>query len=190
MDLYEAIEKRRTIRAYKGAATEEQLRRIVLAGAKAPSARNSQPWEFIIVEDPVLVQQLAELKYQLSLQSQAGPEQREQMEQMAAAQRDSFRNASVLAVCNKVDWERSCWLAIENISLAAVAEGLGTGIVLYWDEARAMAGELLGLPPDMELTAILKVGTPAEEGHARDRNPYASKRPEFSWLHKNRYRGK
>jgi nitroreductase len=66
MDLYEAIEKRRSIRVYKKGATEEQLRKIILAGSKAPSAVNRQPWEFIIVEDQKIIDQLAELKYQLN----------------------------------------------------------------------------------------------------------------------------
>ena len=36
MDVYDAIEKRRTIRIYRGKATEEQIRRLLLAGSKAP----------------------------------------------------------------------------------------------------------------------------------------------------------
>ena len=67
MDLYEVIEKRRSIRVCKKGATEEQLRKIILAGTKAPSAVNRQPWEFIIVEDPDIIDQLAELKYQLNI---------------------------------------------------------------------------------------------------------------------------
>ena len=191
MDLYEAIEKRRTIRVYQGGATEEQLRRIILAGTKAPSARNSQPWEFIIVEDQSIIDQLAEMKYELTLKGPAGnAEARAKMEKVAVAQKESFRNASIVAVCNRVEWERSLWLCIENISLAAVAEGLGTGIVLYWDEEKAMAGELLGLPGDYELTAVLKIGVPGEEGYSREENPNAPRRPDFSWLHKDRYQAK
>jgi len=65
MDVYEAIEKRRTIRVFKKGATEEQLRRIILAGSKAPSGGTST-WEFIVVDDPKIIDQLAELKYQLN----------------------------------------------------------------------------------------------------------------------------
>ena len=42
MDLYEAIEKRRTVRKFKSPATEEQLKKIISAGVKAPSAGNKQ----------------------------------------------------------------------------------------------------------------------------------------------------
>ena len=37
MDVYEAIEKRRSVRKFKGPVTEEQLGRILQAGAPAPS---------------------------------------------------------------------------------------------------------------------------------------------------------
>ena len=189
MDLYEAIEKRRTIRIFKKGASEEQLKKIILAGTKAPSAVNSQPWEFIIVRDKRIIDQLSEIKYQ---QTRRAPPKRlegdpEALARVAQAQMDSFRNASIVAVCPKVDWERSVWRCIEYMSLASVAEGLGSGIVLYWGEGQKEAGKLLELPEDYELTAILKIGVPGEEGYPREKNPYAPRRPEFSWLHKDHF---
>ena len=59
MDVYEAIEKRRTIRIFKKGATEAQLKKIILAGSKAPSGGGSQPWEFIIIDDQKIIDQLA-----------------------------------------------------------------------------------------------------------------------------------
>jgi nitroreductase len=73
------------------------------------------------------------------------------------------------------------------MSLAAVAEGLGSCIVLLWDEEKRQAEKLLGLPENYELTALLKIGVPGEKGFARDKNPRGPRRPEFSWLHKNRF---
>ena len=49
MDVWEVIEKRRTVRAFKGPVPEQLLRRLILAGSRAPSGSNSQPWEFIII---------------------------------------------------------------------------------------------------------------------------------------------
>ncbi|MBW1775104.1 MAG: nitroreductase family protein [Deltaproteobacteria bacterium] len=189
MDFYEVIEKRRSIRVCKQGATEEQLRKIILAGTKAPSAVNRQPWEFIIVEDQGMIDQLAELKYQLNRKKDPdrGDNTDEELEKGALRQKRYFRNTSLVAVCNEVEWERSVWLSIENMSLAAVAEGLGSCIVLLWGEEKAMAEELLGLPGNYELTALLKIGVPGEKGLAPDKNPWAPRRPEFSWLHKNRF---
>jgi len=189
MDLYEAIEKRRSIRVCRQGAKQEQLRRIILAGTKAPSAVNRQPWEFIIVEAHSIVAQLAELKYQLNRKKDPDREDLtdEAREKGALRQKRYFRNTSIVAVCNEKGWERSVWLAIENMSLAVVAEGLGSCIVLYWGEEKKKAEALLGLPQNYELTALLKVGVPGEKGFARDRNPRGPRRPDFSWLHMDRF---
>lgn len=184
MELYEAIEKRRTIRVFTAPATEEQLKKIVMAGTKAPSGRNTQPWEFIHVEDPALVEQIAQIKYDITMNmAKDNPD----APTMAAIQKNSFNNVSVLAVCFQPMGEASTWLAIENISLAAVAEGLGTSIAFYMGEPKAMVEELLGLPANYGLTCILKVGVPGEEGYDRYDSPYGPRRPEYSWLHKNRF---
>jgi len=188
VDLYEAIEKRRTIRVFKQPATEDQLKRIILAGTKAPSGLNNQPWEFVVVEDQSLINEIAGLKYEMTFKlAPADGKDMDKFEKMASAQRDSFRNSSVLAVFHKEGGDVSSWLCIENISLAAVAEGLGSGIVFYLPEQRVKINKLLGLPGDYDLTAVLKIGVPGEEGYQREKNPYAARRPEFSWLHKNRY---
>jgi nitroreductase len=188
MDMYEAIEKRRTIRIFKSGASEEQLRKIILAGTKAPSAVNRQPWEFIIVKDQDIIDQLSEIKREQTRKSPPKTAKGvDAVESIANAQKNSFRNASIVAVCHIVEWERSVWLCIENMSLAAVAEGLGSGIVLYWGEGKKEAEKTLGLPEGYELTALLKIGQPAEEGYPREKNPYAPRRPEFSWLHMDRF---
>jgi nitroreductase len=189
MELYEAIEKRRTIRVFKKGATHEQLRKIMQAGTKAPSAVNRQPWEFILVEDKVTIDQLSDIKYR---QTKSHPPQKVEgdpaaVEKLAQAQKDSFYNTSIVVVCHMVEWERSVWMCIENMSLAATAEGLGSGIVLYWGEGQKEVGSVLGLPEEYEVTALLKIGVPGEEGYSRDKNPYYPRRPEFSWLHHDRF---
>ncbi len=64
MELYEAIARRRTIRGFTKPASEEALQRIIRAGSMAASPINSQPWEFIIIDDPRLIEQIAGHKYQ------------------------------------------------------------------------------------------------------------------------------
>jgi nitroreductase len=188
MDFYEAIEKRRTIRVFKSPATEDQLKRIILTGTKAPSGMNSQPWEFVIVEDQSLIDKLADLKYRLTLKmAPADGTDQESFKQRAHGQRESFRNGSVLAVFHQKGQDASTWLAIGNISLAAVAEGLGSGITFYAPEERSIIAELLGFSADYDLTAVLKIGIPGEEGYRRETNPNGPRRPEFSWLHKNKF---
>ena len=191
MDVYEAIEKRRTIRIFKQGASEEQLKKIILAGTKAPSAMNYQPWEFIIVDDQKIIDQLAELKYQqnrrLSPSRYGEGAGQNEVEERALKQKKSFQNASIVAICNQAGQASGALLCIQNISLAAVAEGLGSGIVTYWGEHKEEVEKILGLPEGYKLTALMKFGVPGEEGIPKDKIPYTPRRPEFSWLHKNRF---
>lgn len=184
MDLYEAIERRRTVRVFKGAASEDQLRKLILAASKAPSGGNSQPWEFVILKDQKMIDQFAELKYQLNkgYGLKEGDDPKE-VEARARKQKESFKNAAAVAVCCKKGGASGAWLCIENMSLAAVAEGLGSGIVTYWDKQKEEGQKLLGLPDGYELIAIMKIGIPGEEASAG-----ASKRPDFSWWHINKFK--
>ena len=182
MELHEAIEKRRTIRIFQKKASEEQLKKIILAGVQAPSAGNSQPWEFIIIDDQKIIDQIAEQKYQLSLtmppRAGEGPDEGHKR---ALGQKKSFENASAVAVCYQNGHAASAWLSIENMSLAAVGNGLGTGIVVFWSEQEKEVKKILGIPQDYELAAVLKIGEPGETPSS------PPKRPEFSWLHRNRF---
>jgi nitroreductase len=182
MELHEAIEKRRTIRIFKQGVTETQLRKLLAAGAKAPSTRNKQSWEFILVEDRTRVDRIAELKYQYNRKFAPGPgESQQEVEERARNQQKWFQNASVVAVCTQGGDVASAWLAAENISLAAVAEGLGSGIIGFGGEEKKAVEVLLGLPAGYELTCILKLGVP--EGAVTK----PAQRPEFSWLHTNTF---
>ena len=182
MDIYEAIEKRRTIRIFKKGATEEQLKKIMLAGSKAPSGGGSQPWEFIVIDDPKLIDRLAEIKYQLNrtFAPKVGQTQQD-VEAGALNQKKWFQNSSVVAVCTAVQQSAAGWLAIENMSLAAVAEGLGSNIISYWADGKKEVEQLLGLPKDYELVCLLKFGVPGEVPAP------AKRRAEYSWLHKNKF---
>ena len=182
MDLHEAIEKRRSIRVYKKKAADEQVQRLLVAGAKAPSAGNGQPWEFILIDDQKIIDQLGEIKYHLNRQFAPRPgETQKNVEERALFQKKSFENASVAAVCCGSGQSASGWLCIENIALAAVADGLGTCVVSYWDEGKKEAERLLGIPKDYEMVCVLKIGVPGEEGAPRQR------RPEGTWLHRNQF---
>ncbi len=182
MEIYEAIEKRRTVRVFKKGATEEQLRKILLSGSKAPSAGNRQSWEFIVVDDPKIIDQFGEIKFQQNRKFSPGSgETQKEVDARALSQKTWFQNASVVAVCTKSGDAGTGWLAVENMSLAATAEGLGSNIISYWDQWQKDVEKILGLPGDYELTCVVKFGVP--EGGVG----VPKKRPEFSWLHKNKF---
>ena len=183
MELYQAIEQRRTIRKFQGAATEDQLKRILAAGTQAPSGMNKQNWEFVAVDDPAIMDKISQVKYVYNRGKAAGEEVPEEQEKGALKQRDSFNNASLIVVyCNRELADTvGPWCCIENMLLAAVAEGLGTRIARFGGDAIGQINNLLHAPQQMELVAAISIGIPAEEPAPR------KLRPEGSWLHRNRF---
>ncbi len=60
MDVFEATEKRRSIRKFKpDAIPDEHLKRILKTAHEAPSGGNRQPWKFIVVKDAETKKELA-----------------------------------------------------------------------------------------------------------------------------------
>lgn len=177
MEIYEAIEKRRTVRSFVQGASEEALRKIILAGTKALSAGNSQPWEFVHVDDPRIIDQIAEHKYQMNLEISP--------EADALKQKEAYRNCSVVAVCHKEGQAVSAWTCIQNIALAATAEGLGILPSTFWGEHQKAVEKLLGLPEGYKLGTVVLTGV--QEGYPDTKYPVPQRRPEFSWLHRNKF---
>jgi len=210
MDVYEAIEKRRTIRNFKQGISEDQLRKLLLAGAKAPSGSNVQPWEFIVIDDSKILEQIAEHKYQQSLKMRIDqmvlddPSIIEQIYGQTLKlpsslrmkeQKNNYLNSTVVAVCNKkghgigrklwmnIENIASTWMCIENMALAATADGLGVQISILREEHKIAVEKLLGIPEDYELATMVLIGVKGEEPGDRR----GGVRTAFSWLHKNRF---
>jgi len=212
MDVYKAIKERRTIRAFKQGISEEQLKKLLLAGTKAPSGSNIQPWEFIIVDSPEIIEDIAEHKYQQTLKMAIDemvlndPRIVEKICQQsletpislqgAMIQKNAYRNCTVVAVCNKkghgigrkpwmnIENIASTWMCIENIELAATADGLGIQISILREEHKIAVEKLLGIPEEYELATMVLVGVPAEAPSKRE---FGTERREFSWVHRNRF---
>lgn len=127
------------------------------AARLAPSATNRQPWKFILVEKQKLRDQLAE---------------------MARNPFVSEAPICIVAVCTEKDWMLSSGIhayavdvaiAIDHITLAAVAEGLGTCWIGDFDQEPAM--ELLNIPEEHIIVELLPIGFPADEPKAKKRKP-------------------
>jgi nitroreductase len=186
MDVYEAIEKRRSIRVFKRGVSDQQLRKIIVAGTKAPSGSNVQPWEFIIIDDPGIIERIAEHKYQQTLKMAIDemilddPRIIEQIchqtldnpvsPKRARIQKDAYQDCTVIAVCNKkwhgmgrkpwmnIENIASTWMCIENMALAATADGLGVQISILREEHKIAVEKLLGIPEDYELATMVLIG--------------------------------
>jgi len=180
MDIYEAIEKRRTIRAFTGGTTEEIVLKIIRAGAMSMSAANNQAWEFIIVDDPDIIERIAEEKYQLNLSIHP--------KGVAKLQKKVYFNSSVVAACYKDDpggnlW--SMWASVQNMALAATAEGLGIVPSTLWGERQEAVEKILGLAEGYKLATMVLIGV--QRGYPWKNTPKIVKRPESEWLHRNQF---
>ena len=62
METWDAIRARRNVRAFSDRPiADDDLNRILEAGRRAPSARNTQPWDFIVVTEPSRLVELAKV---------------------------------------------------------------------------------------------------------------------------------
>ena len=174
--LYAIMASRRDIRRFRPDRIDPgTLRRILEAAHAAPSVGHSQPWRFVVVTEPG-TRERAALMADRERHRQASGLEEDAERQMLDLQLDGIREAPVgLVVCcdrrahaagvlgraTYVDADLwSCACSIENLWLAARAEGLGVGwVTLFRPEELA---SLLNLPDGVETLGWLCIGWPDE----------------------------
>ena len=141
MEVFECIRGRRTIREYKSdPIPEDVLEKILQAGRWSPSSSNSQPWHFVVVQDPSILSELGRIATQGSFISDAPLAIVIVMENAPRPQLDAGR-------------------AIQQMELIAWSEGLGTCFVgVRIEEQQIAVKELLNIPSDLELITIMPYG--------------------------------
>jgi nitroreductase len=163
MDLFEVIEKRASVREFQPVSVpEKDLLRLADAGRRAPSGRNRQPCQFVLITDRVLIERLG------AVQSCIG---------QASA-------AIAVLVDDKITefWKEDAAAAIENMLLAITALGYASvWIEGYVLKNEAMVKETLGVPEKLRAIAVLPIGKPAAEP------VQAKKKPLEEMLHRNRF---
>jgi nitroreductase len=149
MDLFEAIKKRYSCRAYQNRPVEsEKLDKIFDAARLAPSARNFQDWRFVIVTDK-------EIRSQLSV--------------AAANQAFVAQAPVVIACCSNINYWMRCGqpaapidvaIATEHIVLAAASLDLAACWIgsFYPDQVR----QILPIPTHIHVIELLTLGYPAD----------------------------
>ncbi|SEA22150.1 MULTISPECIES: 5,6-dimethylbenzimidazole synthase [Acidovorax] len=168
--VYRAIFERRDMRHFAGGQVpDDTLRRLLEAAHHAPSVGFMQPWRFVRVTDRALREQLHGLVEEERVLTARALGERED-EFMRLKVQGLLEAAEVLAVSLADGREKhifgrrtlpqmdlaSAACAIQNLWLAARAEGLGMGWVSLFDPA-AVAG-LLQLPEGAEPIALLCLG--------------------------------
>ncbi len=159
MDVYEAIKNRKSIRKYKPTPIpEETLRKILGAMRIAPSAKNLQPWKFVIVRDE-------EIKRKL----------------IPACNNQKFIAEApvIVAGCALEDecfaymggymgsWPVDLAIAFDHLMLAAASEGLGTCWIGSFKEEKVK--EVLQIPKNVRVVGLTPIGFPDENPDRRPR---------------------
>jgi 5,6-dimethylbenzimidazole synthase len=204
MGLYEAIARRRDVRAeFTGAPVDPAvLDRVLQAAHAAPSVGLSQPWDFVIVEDRVvraLFHEHVQAERAVFADSLAAP----QAERFGDIKIEGILE-SALSIVVTYDASRgapsvlgrhaiadaglySVCLAIENLWLAATAEGMGVGWVSFYREE--FLSELVGLPAGVRPIAWLCLGpvTHLEDVPDLERHGWRNRLPLSAVLHRDRW---
>lgn len=152
MDAIEAMHGRRSIRSYTDEpVSDEDIEVILQAAMAAPSAGNQQPWHFVVIEDREILDAVPVFHQYAEMLKQA---------------------PLAIAVCGDLSeekhegfWVQDCSAAVENLLLAAHAQGLGAvWLGVHPDEERVRGTrELLNIPDEVVPFAIISIGHPAEQ---------------------------
>lgn len=158
MNTLDAIFTRRSVRDFKpDPVSQEDLLDLLKAGMQAPSAKNEQPWHFIVIDDPALLHEIPEFH----------PYSKMLMDAPLAILVCSDRKLET----KRASWLQDCSAATQNILLAAHAKGLGAvwlGIFPDADRVNGMQG-LLSMPKDIRPVSLVAVGHPASVPPPADR---------------------
>jgi nitroreductase len=163
MDTWNAITSRRDVREFEDRSlADDELDRILDAGRRAPSSRNWQPWDFVVVSD------------------------REQLKELAKVWRGAGHVAASAATIALIvpqsddpgERERAQYdigQATMAMLIAAADLGIGTGHSAVADQDQAR--RVLGFPEDHYAAYLIPVGYPADRPlkpiEKPDRRPFA-----------------
>ena len=184
----ETIRKRRSIRAYDAKPVPRDLVNAVIeAGNEAPSAMNSQPWRFVVIEDPaakkkLLGAALPQAKTIIEQVKDVDPERYAMIKQRYAELPDPVyysAPAVIFVIGNGRYAGHSCPLACENMMLAAHSLGLGT----CWVGFGAMVTEDREVRMLLDLEGGDEIFGPILLGYAKADPPRPPKKePKVKWL--------
>ncbi|MCD8164745.1 MAG: nitroreductase family protein [Bacteroides sp.] len=156
----EVIRQRSSIRSYMDQPVDKEiLETLVWAGMAAPSAMNKQPWQFIIIDDAALLQELGEIPTSGMVK----------------------KAPAAILVCGDMQkagegwlqeyWIQDCSAASQNILLAVTHLGLGAVWTSVYPapERIKKVSELLNLPEHIIPLNIIPVGYPSRDEQPKDK---------------------
>jgi nitroreductase len=181
MSVLDAIYQRRSVRHYAARVPGKRLiGQLLKAAVHAPTAMHEEPWAFAVIQDKALLDRLSESAKELLRREARGvdtPHAKHTLDLVNEPEFHVFYQVGTLIVIYSKQpgpfAAADCWLAAENLLLAACAEGLGTCVigfavsVLNTPEWKAE----LNIPPELTAIAPVILGWPAGETPPVSRQP-------------------
>lgn len=185
MELYEAIEKRRTVRDFENEAIPQAvIERIVGAALKAPTNDHMRDWHYIVIRDKSTVVKLLEI-IPKGISDEDMDKLIRDWNLSDSEQQDAYRNAvpkqhrmlmdaSVVIIpllkqktnilcpenISHLNGFASIWCSIENIFLASTAEDYGCTLRVPLGSEGEYAKEVLGFPDEYFMPCFIGIGKP------------------------------
>jgi nitroreductase len=183
MNLYEAVERRRTVREFQSKPVEEEkLMRVLAAGLKAPTHNHLREWEFILIRDfdqrkrvidAAKGKDFSEKEVEKATGKMEEWEKPAYLAALPVQKRMMLASPELLIVCFRMrkpfkecktlyDLNNlaSAWACIENILLAMAAEGL-YGVTFITNDTTPLK-KMLNVPDDYEAAALIPIGYPKD----------------------------
>ena len=185
MEFFEVVWQRKTVRDFEDKAISgEILYKIIAAGMQAPSNNHLKEWEFIVIQDREkkleLIQNIRELRnpvdidqlldewkvtdpLQRSMYHEGIPKQQSMILTAATVILPCFHVTSPLlkpTSLSDLNYFASIWCCIENMLLAAAAEGIFGVTRIPFDEETIMLKKSLSIPDGYEIPCYLALGYP------------------------------
>ncbi|MGI6778728.1 MAG: nitroreductase family protein [Acetivibrionales bacterium] len=154
----DVILTRRSIRKYTAERVpDSMIKELLKAAMSAPSARNQQPWHFIVIRDRSVMEKITQIHPYSQMLKEA---------------------SAAILVCGDLDielspgyWVLDCSAATENILIAANALGLGAVWLGVYPREERISGikKLFKLPGNVVPLSLISIGYPGERKEPADR---------------------
>jgi len=167
--MLEMIIRRQSDRKYSDKPVEKEKReRIIEAGRMAPSACNAQPWKFIIVTDPSLLRELREAASAKLLGMNSFVDQAPAL--IVIVREQPNFSSKIGGTIKRKDYSHiDIGIATENLCLQAIAEGIGSCILGWFDEKKVR--KILGIPTSKRVELLITLGYSLSEHREKKRKP-------------------
>lgn len=198
MDFYEVVNSRRTIRDFENVSMDDKIiEKIISAGMKAPTNDHMRDWHFIVIKDKGVVLKLIDkipveisdeeinnilMEWNLKDNCQqnayknAIPKQYRMLAEASCVIVPLFKqNTDILHPDNlsHLNGLASIWCCIENMFLAATAEGYACALRVPLGEEGDWARSVLHFPDDYLMPCFIAVGKPSEHAASIEQKPYS-----------------